>query len=69
MSHAGLQELRETVDRMERRLSESRDPQVQRLLRAYESLMPRFERDLMDERDVLISRGAALMLVQAVADA
>jgi hypothetical protein len=69
MSHAGLQELRETVDRMERRLSESRDPHVQRLLRAYESLVPRFERDLMDERDVLISRGAALMLVQAVADA
>jgi hypothetical protein len=42
---------------------------VQRLLLAYEGLVPRFEADLGEERDVLLSRGAALMLVQAIANA
>jgi hypothetical protein len=60
-------EMRMTVERMERRLDASDDGSVVRLMDAYRGLIPRFESDLRDEHDVLLSRGAALMLVQAVA--
>jgi hypothetical protein len=70
MSETGsVDDLRETVARMESRLSELRDADVERLLRAYRELVPRFERDLPDERDVLLSRGATLMFIQQVAGA
>ena len=54
-------ELRETVERMEARLR--RHP----LFPDYERLLERFEADLADERDVLLSRAAALMLLQEAA--
>jgi hypothetical protein len=51
-------DLRETVDRMEARL------RTHPLFPAYEHLCERFAADLADERDVLLSRAAVLMLLQ-----
>ncbi|MBB4576213.1 hypothetical protein [Rhizobium lentis] len=51
-----------TIDRMEgvyRRREEA-----SALFDAYEKLSQRFERDLADERDVLLSKGAALMMIK-----
>jgi hypothetical protein len=61
-----LEELKATVLRMEQRLSALRDARVEELMKAYRELVPRFEQDLQDVRDQLLSRGAALMLVQQV---
>lgn len=55
-------ELSSTIDRMEgvyRRREEA-----SALFDAYEKLSQRFERDLADERDVLLSKGAALMMIK-----
>ncbi|HEV3478824.1 MAG TPA: hypothetical protein VG144_05195 [Gaiellaceae bacterium] len=54
-------ELRETIDRMEGRL------RTHALFPVYERLSERFAADLSDERDVLLSRGALLMLLQETA--
>ena len=51
-------ELRRTVEQMENRLR--KHP----LFPVYERLLDRFEVDLTDERDVLLSKGAVLMLLQ-----
>jgi hypothetical protein len=51
-------ELRETVERMEARL------RAHPLFPDYERLRERFTADLADERDVLLSRAAVLMLLQ-----
>jgi hypothetical protein len=51
-------QLRETVERMEERL------RTHALFPVYERLIERFEADLEDERDVLLSRAAVLMLLQ-----
>lgn len=51
---------------MEQRLNALKDARIEELMRAYRELLPRFEQDLEDERDRLLSRGAALMLVQQV---
>jgi hypothetical protein len=51
-------ELRETVERMEARLH------THPLFPDYERLRERFTADLADERDVLLSRAAVLMLIQ-----
>jgi hypothetical protein len=51
-------ELRKTVERMETRL------RGHPLFLAYERLAHRFAADLDDERDVLLSRAAVLMLLQ-----
>ena len=51
-------ELRETVEGMEKRLRD--EP----LFPVYERLAERFVADLPDERDVLLSRAAVLMLLQ-----
>ena len=67
MGDAHTSGIRETVDRMERRLAADDDERTARLMAAYERLIPRFEADLGDERDVLLSRGAALMLVREAA--
>ena len=53
-------DLRATVERMERRL------QDHPLFPIYENLILRFTADLPDERDVLLSRAGALMLLQQV---
>jgi NAD(P)-dependent dehydrogenase (short-subunit alcohol dehydrogenase family) len=57
-------ELRATVERMEARLRSADNEAAARLLSGYEALLPRFSADLQDERDELLSRGAALMLIQ-----
>lgn len=62
------EELHETVTRMERSLASSDSADVAELLRLYRQLIPRFTRDLLRERDVQLSRGAALMLIQAFED-
>jgi hypothetical protein len=51
-------ELRDTVERMEERL------RTHALFADYERLVERFEADLADERDALLSRTAVLMLLQ-----
>jgi hypothetical protein len=51
-------ELRETIERMEARLG------AHPLFPDYERLRERFAGDLADERDVLLSRAAVLMLLQ-----
>ena len=52
---------------MEAHLSTTNEELTSRLIEAYESLVARFEADLGDERDVLLSRAAALMLIQEAA--
>jgi hypothetical protein len=59
---SGVGELRETVERMERSLAAR--PDAGELMAAYEELRARFAADLGDERDELLSRGGALMLIQ-----
>jgi hypothetical protein len=61
-----LDEIRLTVQRMEDRLDQAEDPSIRALMAAYRQLLPRFEADLEAERDQLLSRGGALMLVQQV---
>ena len=61
---ASVEELQQTVGRMEARLAAFDDELAHELLAAYEALAPVFAADLRDERDELLSRGAALMLIQ-----
>jgi hypothetical protein len=51
---------------MERRLRAHPEKLVRDLMAAYDQLIPRFSNDLSDERDELLSRGGALMLIQQV---
>lgn len=51
-------ELRETIERMEARL------RTHPLFPAYERLVERFRADLDDDRDLLLSQAAVLMLLQ-----
>ncbi|HLZ64625.1 MAG TPA: hypothetical protein VKQ29_00270 [Aliidongia sp.] len=60
-----LEHLRLTVDRMERRLGSGNSNHTNELMGHYWALVARFEVDLADERDRLLSRGGALMLIQA----
>jgi hypothetical protein len=54
-------DLRETVERLEYRL------RAHPLFPVYERLIGRFEADLPEERDVLLSRAAVLMVLQETA--
>jgi hypothetical protein len=58
------EDLRETVTRMEARLRNSADPFARDLMAVYDSLLARFAADLASERDELLTRGGALMLIQ-----
>ena len=49
---------------MEEQLGEADDDLARELMAAYKSLVPRFAADLRDERDELLTRGGALMLVR-----
>lgn len=63
-------ELAATVARMETRLAYSSNEQVVALLAHYRALVPRFANDLgASSRDVLLAMSAALMLIQASAQA
>lgn len=63
---ATTEELRATVERMEARLGAFDDELARELLAAYAALAPILAADLGDERDELLSRAAALMLIQEV---
>ena len=56
-----IDQLRSTVARMEAGMRA--DPAAAALMRVYELVAVRFDADLEAERDALLSRGAALMLV------
>jgi hypothetical protein len=60
-----IEELRATVDRLEQRLGAGNSNHTNELLGHYWALVARFEVDLPDERERLLSRGGALMLIQA----
>lgn len=60
-----IEELRATIDRMEQRLGSFNSTQTNELLGHYWALVAQFEVDLPDERERLLSRGGALMLIQA----
>lgn len=62
-----IEELRATVERMEARLAREPDETVTKLTATYGRLKPRFAADFDDERDILLSRGGALMLIQEFA--
>ena len=63
-SLVSVSELHETVERMERRLRPRKDDLSIQLIDIYNKLISRFKSDLHDERAELLSRGAALMLIQ-----
>jgi hypothetical protein len=52
------------VEQLEARLRAIDDETAQRLIAVYQSLVAQFSTDLRDERDELLSRGGALMLIQ-----
>jgi len=58
------EELRQTVDRMEQRLGNCSSNHTNELMGHYWALVARLEVDLPDERERLLSRSGALMLVQ-----
>jgi Protein of unknown function (DUF1653) len=63
-------ELAATVQRMEVRLSASQSATVQQIMPFYRQLAVRFEQDLAHrERDILLAKASALMLVQTAAHA
>lgn len=67
---ANVAELAATVQRMETQLSASASATVQKLVQVYRQLAERFQQDLSPrERDILLARASALMLVQAAARA
>ncbi|WP_150124884.1 hypothetical protein [Rhizobium phaseoli] len=55
-------ELSSTIDRMEGVYG--RHDEAGTLFDVYEKLCQRFEQDLADERDVLLSKAAALMMIK-----
>jgi len=60
-----IDELRATIDRMEQRLGACSGTHTNELLCHYWALVAQFKIDLPEERDQLLSRGGALMLIQA----
>jgi len=67
MPDIDIVELRQTVVRMEQRIRTDDNPLVHDLMERYDELRTRFSSDLQDERDILLSCGGALMLIQQVA--
>ncbi|HEV2677657.1 MAG TPA: hypothetical protein VGV37_24210 [Aliidongia sp.] len=60
-----IEQLRSTVDRMEQQLGSCNSNNSTELMGHYWALVARFEIDLSDERDRLLNRSGALMLIQA----
>jgi hypothetical protein len=58
-------ELRQTIERIEQRLGSCESAHTDELMSHYWALVARFEVDLPDERERLLSRSGALMLIQA----
>lgn len=59
-------EIRETVERMEKRLTKSRKSDVVKVMALYPALKARFADDLKDEREANLCASAALMVAQAI---
>ena len=59
-----LSELQDTAARMEGRFRERSDDQSVQLMAAYGVVVQRCASDLRNDRDELLSRGGALMLIQ-----
>ncbi|MDM7850319.1 hypothetical protein [Pseudochrobactrum kiredjianiae] len=59
-----LLQIKATVERMEKRYSAQNGDVAQVLWAAYVKVKVRFETDLSDERDIWLSRAAALMLLK-----
>jgi hypothetical protein len=64
MSTASIEELKKTVSRMEERFRRDDREQARQLMTAYQLLVEQFASDLGNERDELLSRAGALMLIQ-----
>jgi hypothetical protein len=60
-----IETLRSRVDRLEQRLGAGDRPITNELMGLYWALVARFEIDLPNERDRLLARGGALMLIKA----
>ena len=66
---ASEEELSSTVSRMETELSSSAALPTQELMQSYRQASVRFEQDFAaSERDILLAKASALMLVQAAAN-
>lgn len=63
-----LEELEETVRRMEARYVAYDDAVTPRLMGVYRELHSRFSNDLSDPRDRALSRGAVLMMIRYLVD-
>ncbi len=60
-----ISEFDDYVQRAEARFAAATDAEVTRLFALYQQLRPRFDRDLgAGSRDAMVSRAAALMLIQ-----
>ena len=59
-------EIAATVVRLEARFDGRDDLRARRLMDAYREVSDRFQADLSDKRDLALSKGAALMLIQAL---
>jgi RNase P/RNase MRP subunit POP5 len=64
-SSPSTEDLRATIDRLEQRLGSCNSNQTNDLLGHYWALVAQFGIDIKDERDQLLSRRAALMLIDA----
>src|SRR5205085_3276988 len=64
-----LEALRATVERLEARASAQNDPSLAEPRRLYAELAERFQADLRAPRDVALAKSAALMVLQALAQA
>lgn len=60
------EEVAATVARLEATFAEREDVRARMLMEAYQQVSDRFTADLSDKRDLALSRGAALMLIQAL---
>jgi hypothetical protein len=63
-----LDDIEDTVLRMEQRFRGSKIPEARSLMQAYDDLNRRFEADLSDRRDLALSRGGALMLIKVLVE-
>jgi len=64
-SSPSTEDLRATIERLEQRLGGCNSSQTNDLLGHYWALVAQFNIDLKDERDQLLSRRAALMLIDS----
>ena len=58
------EEVAATVARLEAAFAEREDVRARMLMEAYQQVSDRFTADLSDKRDLALSKGAALMLIQ-----